>query len=174
MILLRIERSPDGSGHDHADYLPVVVAILQAMAEPLYNFHGSITSTGGAAPFVIVNGPVRDQLQMNSGVNLLGPGNRANATIGRALQLVVRNVGGGRPQEADQSTFGSPGKYTFCFAEDEDTPWQTLGAERGIGEGQSSVTLFTADGVQGVVDQAAREPEALIVSIASSGPKQYK
>jgi hypothetical protein len=81
---------------------------------------------------------------------------------------VVRNVGGGRPQEVDQSTFGHPGKLSFCFAEDEATPWQTLGEERGIASGRSSVTIFSADGVQGLVDQNARTPEPLIASIAAT------
>jgi len=105
---------------------------------------------------------------MNWAGNVFGQGNRANATIGRALQLVVRNVGGGRPQEADQSTFGTPGKFTFCFAEDENTPWLSLAEERGYDQSQSTATVFSADGVQGVIDQSAREPDALIHSIAGS------
>jgi len=150
------------------EYLPVVIAAVEAALEPAFCLHGLLATTWFSGPMVVVNGPLREAIGMNWRGNVFGQGNRANATIGRALQLVVRNVGGGRPQEADQSTFGTPGKYTFCFAEDEDTPWQTLGEERGIAKGRSSVTLFTADGVQGVVDQAAREPEALIVSIAAT------
>jgi hypothetical protein len=105
---------------------------------------------------------------MNWKGNLFGQGNRANATIGRALQLVIRNVGGGRPQEADQSAFGHAGKFTNCFAEDEDTPWQTLAEERCYSDGQSTVTLFSADGPQGVFDQIARTPDVLVRTLADS------
>src|SRR6202011_5011108 len=91
---------------------------------------------------------------MNSGVNALGQGNRANAAIGRALQLVIRNVGGGRPGGVDRATLGNPGKYTFCFAEAEETsPWEPPSVERGYPAGVSTVTLFAAAGVQGVADQ---------------------
>jgi len=150
------------------EYLPVVIATVEAALEPAFCLHGLLATTWFCGPMVVVNGPVREAIGMNWQGNVLGQGNRANATIGRALQLIVRNVGGGRPQEADQSTFGSPGKLTFCFAEDEDTPWQTLGEDAGFDRDQSTVTLFTADGVQGVVDQKSREPGALIDSIAAS------
>src|SRR5262249_13859547 len=79
------------------EYLPVILAILEAMAEPAFNMHGSITSTGGSAQFVVVNGPIRQRLGLNCGVNLFGPGNRANASIGRAIRLVLINVCGAVP-----------------------------------------------------------------------------
>jgi hypothetical protein len=105
---------------------------------------------------------------MNSGVNALGQGNRANATIGRALQLVIRNVGGGRPGEVDRATLGNPGKLTFCFAEAEATsPWEPLAQARGIPAGTSAVTLFAGSGVQGVVDQLSRTPDSLARSLAA-------
>ena len=105
---------------------------------------------------------------MNSGTNAMGQGNRANATIGRALQLVVRNVGGGRPGEVDRATLGQPGKYTFCFAEDEEgSPWEPLSVERGLPEGTSTVTLFAGEGPRGVVDQISRTPESLARSFAA-------
>jgi hypothetical protein len=117
---------------------------------------------------VIVNGPVTRAVGMNSGINALGQGNRANATIGRALQLVVRNVGGGRPGEIDRATLGNPGKYTFCFAEDEaGSPWEPLHVERGLPSGSSAVTLFAGDGVRGLVDQLSRTPESLAGSLAA-------
>ena len=115
----------------------------------------------------MVNGPIRKAIGMNWAGNCLGQGNRANATIGRALQLVIRNVGGGRPQGVDRSTLGNPGKYTFCFAEDEDgSPWEPLSVERGIEAGKSAVTLFAADGVQGLFDQLSRQPESLVKTLA--------
>ena len=104
---------------------------------------------------------------MNSGINALGQGNRANATIGRALQLVVRNLGGGRPGEVDRATLGTPGKYTFCFAEDEaGSPWKSLAIERGFAPGTSTVTVFAGGGVHGVADQRSRRPESLARSFA--------
>ena len=150
------------------EYMPVVLAAVEAALDPAFCLHGLLATTWLSGPMVVVNGPVREAIGMNWRGNVLGQGNRANSTIGRALQLIVRNVGGGRPQEVDQSTFGHPGKLGFCFAEDESTPWQTLGAEHGIAQGQSSVTIFSADGVQGILDQSAREPAALIYSIAGT------
>jgi hypothetical protein len=106
---------------------------------------------------------------MNSGINALGPGNRANSTIGRALQLVIRNVGGGRPGEVDRATLGNPGKLSFCFAEEEDgAPWESLAASRGVPAGRSAVTLFAGEGVRGVVDQLSRAPESLARSFAGA------
>ena len=120
-------------------------------------------------PVVVVNGPVRRQISMNSRGNALGQGNRANATIGRALQLVVRNVGGGRPQEVDRATLGNPGKYTYCFAEDEEgSSWEPLSADFGVPRGVSAVTVFAGYGLQGVVDQKSRSPESLARNIAES------
>jgi hypothetical protein len=117
---------------------------------------------------ILVNGPISRAIGMNSKGNALGQGNRANATIGRALQLVIRNVGGGRPGGVDRSVFGNPGKYTYCFAEDEtNSCWESLAVEKGYSESQSTVTLFAADGMQGIVDQKSREPESLARSFAA-------
>ncbi len=150
------------------EYLPVVIAAVEAALDPAFCLHGLLATTWFSGPMVIVNGPIREAIGMNWQGNVLGQGNRANATIGRALQLVVRNVGGGKPQEADQSTFGAPGKYGFCFAEDERTPWTTLSEDRGFRRDQSSVTLFSADGPVGCIDQKSRDPASLIYSLAGS------
>jgi hypothetical protein len=112
---------------------------------------------------------VRRQIGMNALGNALGQGNRANATIGRALQLIIRNVGGGRPQEVDRATLGNPGKYTYCFAEDEEgSCWEPLSVERGVTQGKSAVTVFAGFGLQGIVDQKSRDPESLTRSFAES------
>ena len=149
------------------EYLPVVLAAVEAACSDEFNMHGLLCTTWFAGPVVIVNGPVARQIGMNSGVNALGQGNRANATIGRALQLVVRNVGGGRPGEIDRATLGNPGKYTFCFAEDEEgSPWEPLAVERGVPEGTSAVTLFAGYGPHAVADQLSRTPESLARSLA--------
>jgi hypothetical protein len=105
---------------------------------------------------------------MNSGINALGQGNRANMTIGRALNLIVRNVGGGRPGEADRATLGAPSKIGLCFAEDEsDAGWQPLSVARGYAPGESTVTLFQGHGVEAFVDQKSRTPEGLSRSFAT-------
>ncbi len=150
------------------EYMPVVLAAVEAACTDTFNMHGLLCTTWFSGPLILVNGPVASAIGMNSGVNALGQGNRANATIGRALQLVVRNVGGGRPGEVDRATLGHPGKYTFCFAEREhDSPWEPLHVERGFGAATSTVTLFAAEGVRGVIDQMSREPESLAKSFAA-------
>ena len=130
--------------------------------------HGLLATTYFSGPLVIVNGPMSRAIGMNAGGNALGQGNRANATIGRALQLVIRNVGGGKPGGVDRSVFGNPGKYTYCFAEDElNSAWESLAVERGFEPEDSTVTLFAADGLQGIVDQKSRDPESLCRSFAA-------
>ena len=149
------------------EYMPVVLASIEAALEPLFTLHGLLATTYFSSPIIIVNGPIARRIGMNCGLNALGQGNRANATIGRALQLIVRNVGGGRPGEADRATLGGPGKYTFCFAEDEsDTGWVPLSVSRGFAPGTSTVTLFQGEGVQGFVDQKSRAPDDLARSLA--------
>ncbi|KAA0233695.1 MAG: hypothetical protein JJLCMIEE_03359 [Acidimicrobiales bacterium] len=150
------------------EYLPMVIAAVEAACTDEFNMHGLLATTYFSGPVVIVNGPLSRAIGMNSGTNAFGQGNRANATIGRALQLVVRNVGGGVPGGIDRATLGNPGKYTFCFAEDEDgSPWESLAVERGFPPEASTVTLFAGEGVRGVVDQLSREPESLARTYAS-------
>ena len=115
-----------------------------------------------------MNGPITRAIGMNAGINAMGQGNRANATIGRALQLVIRNVGGGRPGEVDRATLGQPGKYTFCFAEREtDSPWEPLHVTRGLPATSSAVTLFAGEGPRGIVDQLSRDADSLANSFAA-------
>jgi hypothetical protein len=150
------------------EYLPVVLASVEAACTDEFNMHGLLATTWFSGPLVVVNGPIARAVGMNSGVNAMGQGNRANAAIGRALQLVVRNVGGGRPGEIDRSTLGQPGKYTFCFAEDEaGSPWEPLHVERGFAKSASTVTLFAAEGPRGIIDQLSRTPESLARSFAA-------
>lgn len=150
------------------EYMPVLLAALEAALTDEFGLHGLICTTMFGSPMIVVNGPAARAIGMNSGVNALGQGNRANATIGRALQLIIRNVGGGRPGEIDRATLGNPGKYSFCFAEAEDSDWLPLAQERGIEAGRSAVTLFPGEGVQGIVDQKSRDPESLARSFALS------
>jgi len=149
------------------EYFPVVLTAIEAALDPLFSMHGLLATLWFSGPVIIVNGPIAKRIGMNSGGNALGQGNRANATIGRALQLVIRNVGGGIPGEIDRAVLGNPGKYTFCFAEDESDPdWIPLNVVRGHARGTSTVTLFHGDGVQGVAAQRSRTPQALARSLA--------
>lgn len=151
------------------EYFPVVLATIEAALRPEFSMHGLLATLWFAGPVVMVNGPVTRRIAMNCGGNALGQGNRANATIGRALQLLIRNVGGGKPGEIDRSVLGNPGKYTFCFAEDESDPdWVPLNVSRGSPPGSSSVTLFHGDGVQGVKGWSARTPQELSRTLAAS------
>ncbi|MFQ5857122.1 MAG: thioredoxin family protein [Anaerolineae bacterium] len=150
------------------EYLPVVLAAVEAACDDDFCMHGVLATTYTVGPVVIVNGPITRAIGMNAGVNALGQGNRANATIGRALQLVIRNVGGGHPGGVDRATLGNPGKYTFCFAEGEaGSPWEPLSVERGFAPGTSTVTLFAGEGVRGIADQRSRTPESLARSFAA-------
>ena len=148
------------------EYMPLVLAAVEAALIEEFGMHGLLCTTMFAGPVLIVNGPMARAVGVNSGVNALGQGHRANASIGRALQLVIRNVGGGRPGEIDRATLGTPGKYSFCFAEAEDSAWEPLSVQRGHAPGVSTVTLFAGEGVQGVVDQKSRSPESLARSFA--------
>jgi hypothetical protein len=141
---------------------------VEAALTPDFGLHGVLATTNFIGPVVMVNGPIARAIGMNARGNAFGQGNRANATIGRALQLVVRNVGGGRPGDIDRATLGNPGKYTFCFAEDEDDPaWESFAAERGFRPDASTVTVFVGDGVAPIVDEISRTPESLARSYAA-------
>jgi hypothetical protein len=150
------------------EYMPVLLAALEAALDEEFGLHGLICTTMFGSPMIMVNGPIVKAIGMNSGGNALGQGNRANATIGRALQLIIRNVGGGRPGEIDRATLGNPGKYSFCFAEAEHSDWLPLAQERGVALGRSAVTLFPGEGVQGIIDQKSRDPDSLARSFALS------
>jgi len=150
------------------EYLPVVITALEAVLEEPFTMHGVLATTMFVGPVIVVNGPIRRAIGMNAKGNALGQGFRANSTIGRALQLIIRNVGGGRPQEIDRATLGNPGKLTCCIAEDEEgSCWEPLATERGITSGRSAVTVFAGYGLQGIVDQKSRDPESLAQSFAA-------
>lgn len=150
------------------EYFPVVLAAVEAACTQEFNMHGLLATTYFSGPVLVVNGPIAKRLGMNSGGNAFGQGNRANLTIGRALQLVVRNLGGGRPGEVDMATLGSPGKLSFCFAEREhDSPFSSLAAERGFGPYADTVTVFAGSGPTAIMDQISRTPESLVRSFAA-------
>jgi hypothetical protein len=162
------------------DYLPVVIAAAEVICVPEFCIHGLTATTYGATPIIVVNGPIRHKIGMNMGINVLGQGNRANATIGRAIKLIVRNVGGGRPGEVERATLGSASKYTCCFAEfEERSPWEPLHVERGFNKDESVVTCFGLEsGPRQIADQTSRTARALAGSLglgaeASWHPKTH-
>jgi hypothetical protein len=127
------------------EHMPVVIAAVEGIADPRWGYHGPATSTGGAGVLMIVNGPVARALNFNSGDNLFGPGWRANATVGRAVRLVMRNAIGTMPGRLDRGTLGHAGKYTYVIAENEaDSPWTPLHVERGCRAEDSAVTVMAA------------------------------
>ena len=151
------------------EYLPVVAALVGAMCEPAFGLHGCTASTGGSAPFVVVNGPIRRDIGMNATHNALANGSRANAAIGRALRLIIINVLGGVPGRLDRSTLGHPGKFTFCVAEDEeDSPWLPLAAERGVPSGASAVTVLAAGSPHQIMNEWTREPREILETYAAA------
>ncbi|MCH7625847.1 MAG: hypothetical protein IIC83_07980 [Chloroflexi bacterium] len=147
------------------EHFPVVLAAVEAMLEPEFNLVGPSSSLGGAAILTIVNGPITRELNINSRNNLFGPGNRANATIGRAVRLVLMNACAAIPGLFDRSVLGHPGKYTYCIAEAEtETHWTPLHVERGFSASQSTVTVFACEGPRQVRTMGG--PENIVFTVA--------
>jgi peroxiredoxin len=151
------------------EYFPVVVAAVQAVLEPAFNVGGQAVTTQPVGQVVVVNGPVRDAIGLNGGVGALGPGWRANMTIGRALRLVISLTGGGFPGRLDRSALANPGKVGLCFAEDEEvSPWEPLHASRGFPPGRSVVTVFGADAPLSISDHRSTGPAELARVLAEA------
>jgi hypothetical protein len=151
------------------EYLPVLLAAAESACDPAFNLHGQSTSTHFSAPLIVVNGPVRARIGLNSSFGVFGPGYRANATIGRALRLLMINIGGAKPGETAMSTFGHPGRYTYCIAEHEEaSPWPPYHVSRGLAPGSSAVTLFAGEAPHGIADHASRTARALAGSLGWS------
>src|SRR5947208_13331840 len=151
------------------EYLPVVIAAVEAVCDEAFDLHGVSAATNAPAPLVVVNGPIRRALDSNCGAGLFGPGWRANATIGRALRLVCVNVGGAIPGVVSMSTLAHPGRYTYCIGEHEEaSPWDSLAVEHGFARADSTVAVLAADAPLSVYDQRSRAPEDLLATIAAS------
>ena len=149
------------------EYFPLLLAALRCVLRPGFNLDGVQTTTGNVAPLTIVNGPCRQRLQINSGSNALGQGWRANATIGRALRLVLCNIGGAMPGGYDKATLGQPAKYTFCLGEnEEENPWEPLHVERALEREADAVSAFGCSGVNSVVDMASQTGKGLLKTFA--------
>ena len=151
------------------EYLPVVITALEALAVPEFNLYSIQATTHVAAPLTIVNGPLAPALDINCGYNAFGQGWRANATIGRAIRLALMNIGGARPGVLDRATFGHPGKYSYCVAENEEaSPWEPLHVELGYPPEVSTVTVAGAEAPHNVNDHGSTSGEGILLTCAGA------
>jgi len=151
------------------EYFPVVVGAVRAVLNPDYNLHGTLATTHPCSQGMIVNGPLRKKLGINCGSNCFGQGTKANATIGRALQLTLLNVGGAKPGNMDRATHGSPAKYSFCFGEnEEESPWEPFHVRRGFAASDSVVTVLAGEAPHNINDHASTTGEGLLTTIAGT------
>jgi hypothetical protein len=151
------------------EYAPVVRAAIQALTDQAFNLNGVQATTHVAAPLLIVNGPIAQEIGMNGGVNAFGSGNRANATIGRAVRLIMLNVGGGWPGDLDKSTLGHPGKYTYCVAENEtQSPFAPYHVEHGYKPEDSTVFVMAAEAPHSVTNHISNDPEGILDTMCSA------
>lgn len=151
-----------------ADYAPVLVSVVRALVQPEFDLVGVATSTKGSAPLLIINGPVRREIEVNCGGDVFGARFRANATIGRTVRLLIINVGRSRPNELDRGTLGHPGRFSYCIGEDEEgSPWEPLHVERGCGPEDSAVTVFGGEGMR-LVNVHYNTAEAVLAGVADT------
>jgi hypothetical protein len=151
------------------EYLPVVLAAVEAVAAPEFNLLGHNTSTTSSTPLLVVNGPSRDALDLNYRESCFGPSTRANATVGRAVRLVIANVGGVVARQTSKSVFGYPGRYTMCVAEwEERNPWEPLSVQMGLPRGQDAVTAQSCHTLQDIVELHCKSAECLLTVWAHS------
>ncbi len=151
------------------EYLPVLIAAVEAIADPVFNLYAIQATTHPCAPLLIINGPIREALGMNYSSGSFGPGWRANATIGRAMRLVLLNVGGGYPGVGDMSTQGAPSKFSYCVAEnEEENPWEPLHVERGFRPDQSAVTVMAGEPPHNINDHSGSTAEDILTIISGA------
>jgi hypothetical protein len=151
------------------EYFPAVIAALRACLTPDYNLHGTLATTHPCANMVMISGPIRNEIALNCGSNCFGQGWRANAAIGRALQLILVNAGGARPAVMDRSTQGSPGKYAFCFGEnEEESPWEPYHVRKGFAPTDSVVTTMAAEAPHNINDHGSNTGEGVLKTIAGT------
>ena len=149
------------------EMMRVLIPLVRAVCDERFNIHGVQATTHFAAPLVIVNGPIRRELGFACGSNVFSNVARANSTLGRALQLILTNLGGARPGEIDMSTLGNAGKFSYCIAEnEEENPWEPLHVEMGFDPEQSTVTLFAGESPHGVSEHLAREGRQILKTIS--------
>lgn len=152
-----------------ASYAPVVRAAMLALTDAAFNLNGVQATTHVASPLIVVNGPIAAELGMNGGANAFGSGNRANATIGRAVRLIMLNVGGAWPGDLDKSTLGHPGKYTYCVAENEaQSPFAPYHVEQGYKPAESTVFALAAEAPHSATNHVSNDPEGILDTICSA------
>jgi hypothetical protein len=153
------------------EYLPVILAAVEAIADPEFDLYGVETTDESVTPLFIINGPAAKELRINFGFGVLGPGwqSQPNATIGRAVRLVINNIGGGWPGVISLAGVGQPGKYTLCLAENEDaSPWKPLHVELGYDREKSTVTALRAESVYNVFGEDLAEIVSVMGTLGSS------
>jgi hypothetical protein len=151
------------------EHMPVLVAALEAACDPAFSLYSIQATTHPCAVLMVITGPVVEALGLNAGYGAFAPGNRANATLGRAMRLVQMNVGGALPGKGDQSTQGSPAKYSYCMAENEGaTPWEPLRISLGFGAGESTVTVVSGEGPHNINDHVCSSGENILLTVADT------
>ena len=157
-----------------AEYMPVVIAAVEAVADPGYPLELMQVTTNPMTPFLLVNGPVRHALEINFGTGCLGPGWRANSTIGRALRLVLINGGGAWPGIYSKTSFGSPLRYSYiCGENEEENPWTPFHVDRGYKREQSTVTAFKASNFCNISGGEGVGADEILRQIATNMPPMY-
>ena len=151
------------------EYFPVLLAAIEALADPAFNLDSIQATTHPVAPLLVVNGPIAREIGLNAGYNAFGQGARANVTIGRAVRLVLMNVGGGLPGTGDRATQGSPAKLAYCVAENEaESPWEPLHVEAGLAPDVSTVTAFGCEGPHNIQDHYSATGEGVLRTVAGA------
>jgi hypothetical protein len=151
------------------EYFPTVIAALRGVLQPDYNLHGTLATTHPCAPMIMVSGPARHELVINCGSNCFGQGWRANAAIGRALALILLNIGGAKPGEMDRATHGSPAKYSYCFGENqEESPWEPFHVRRGFAASDTVVTVMAGEPPHNINDHGSTSADGIITTISGA------
>ncbi len=151
------------------EYMPVIITAVEAMSEESFNLSGILATTHPCSPLLIVNGPITKKLNINGKSGAFGPGWRSNATIGRAIRLIMLNIGGAYPGKTAMSTQGQPSRYTYCIAENEDeSPWEPLHVERGFKTTDSTVTVSGAENPHNINDNSGLTAEDILTSAVSA------
>ena len=151
------------------EHFPAVLAALRATTRPEFNLHGILATTHPCTPMVVVSGPIRSALGVNCGANCLGQGTRANAVIGRAVHLVLTNIGGARPGVMDRATQGSPAKFTYCFGEnEEESPWEPYHVRRGFAASDDVVTVAATESPHNINDHGSTSGDEILTTISGA------
>ncbi|MDQ3734443.1 MAG: hypothetical protein M3400_10670 [Actinomycetota bacterium] len=150
------------------EYLPVIVAAVSALLDPAFNLYGLQATTNPGGPLVLIGGPVAEEIDCNGGGNAFGQGWRANATIGRAIRLILNNIGGAKPQVIDRATQGFPGKYSMCVAENRaKTPWPEFHVSRGMEPSESAVSVFSVQGFHNIIDLTSSTARDVLLTMSA-------